>query len=433
MNAVEAQASASGAPAPVTAPSVPDEALRAHPAETTIGGLRVPLRFCRTSDGAHIAYAVVGPAEHGTGAPKRAAKTRRRMKPAWATTTPLVMLPALGMLKEDWGAFAFELSKTRLCVLPDWRGLGDSLQPGQPVPIHDGRLVPSCEVSDPLDVSPEMEDFYESKRSTKLPRLATDVCEVLRDLFWSRSDPYGGKQWKRFNLLGLGMGGIVAQTMSLVIMPSSPLEDAQFTSAFDPDDPRGEGLGIEHLVLLGTSARANNQGYGGGVFEALSKGDMGVAGQLMAHGADKPGVGDIWRAGRRPRIVIEKQFLSITSFDYIDDNPLLGLFSLPTLVLHGQQDTQVPYLEGFLIHKRIRGSAWKRMEAGHWMVGSRFGGHMLRALKGRLPASTLARPGRRRCAMWRRSFLTSGTASPSSDGLLPREDPETKKSALWSP
>lgn len=287
----------------ITSPSQPDEPLRSAHIATNIGGLSTRLRFCKTSDGAHLAYVVIGPTDHQASS-GNANKRKSKMRSTRSVTTPVVMLPALGMLKEDWGEFAFELSKNRQVLLLDYRGLGDSLMPNQPLPLgEDGAFIASSSIFN-FNPSKQVDDYYESTRTTKLPRLANDVLEIIRDCFWSR-EAYGGKAWKRFNLLGHGMGGAVAQTMSLVLMPSSPMADPQYTSEFDPNDPRKEGMGIEHLVLLGASARAVNQGYGGGVFEALSKDDIGEAGALMATAPeDKKILSEIWRTGRRPRIMI---------------------------------------------------------------------------------------------------------------------------------
>jgi pimeloyl-ACP methyl ester carboxylesterase len=276
---------------------------------TSIGSLQnVPVRFCKTEDGAHIAYVVIGPSDHVAAtavveqAAGKAPKRKSKMRSTRSVTTPLVLLPGLGMLKEDWADFAFELSKSRLCVMADYRGLGDSMLPNQPPNMEGGKFVPSCSLQNWL-TPPQLDIFFESTRTTKLPRLATDVLEIVRDLFWAKH-AHGGKAWKRFNLLGHGMGGAVAQTVSLVVMSGSPFENVAFTSNFDPEDPRKEGMGIEHLVLLGASARAVNQGYGGGVFEALSKDDLGEVGALMGYGQDKEQVTAMWRTGRRPRVVI---------------------------------------------------------------------------------------------------------------------------------
>lgn len=180
--------------------------------------------------------------------------------------------------------------------------MGDSLLPNQPLPLDaQGNFIPSSSLSN-FDPPKALDDFYESTRATKLPRLATDVLEIIRDLFWSK-EAHGGKPWKRFNLLGHGMGGAVAQTMSLVIMDGSPFANQAFISEFDPNDAKREGLGLEHLVLLGSSARASNQ-FGGGVFEALAKGDMGQVGDLFSHGPEKEAVISIFRTGRRPRVII---------------------------------------------------------------------------------------------------------------------------------
>lgn len=92
-------------PPPVTTPSIPDEPLRRLRPTTSLGALAgVPIRFARTADGAHLAYVVVGPSDHAKPSEK---KRKGKMRSTRAVTTPLVMLPGLGMVKEDWGDFAY--------------------------------------------------------------------------------------------------------------------------------------------------------------------------------------------------------------------------------------------------------------------------------------------------------------------------------------
>ncbi|KAI8815181.1 Alpha/Beta hydrolase protein [Cladochytrium replicatum] len=295
-----------------------------------MAGTNAPVRLCRLSDGAAIAYSVLGNTGPGS-------------------KTPLVMIMGLGGTMQDWGTYCYDLAKTRPVIILDNRGMGKSEWVAKP--------------TDPKD-RVAMSAYF---RQPTVTSMATDVFDVLIEL-----------KLKRFHLLGFSLGGVIAQQLALLLRGRDDFELVSLVlMGTFAVQPRPSPLG---RLLLDTQKQAENNG-GKLPPAAIAK---------MRRDVISLNLSDVWikanparfeklveqqGQGKRPLAVILAQSNAILDLNLADQHHLLT--DLPVLVVHGSKDQIVPVLFGQMIYEGIAGACDEKQikskhieiveEAGHFI------------------------------------------------------------------
>ena len=242
-------------------------------------------------DGAALAYRVIGKPSH--------------------ELPPLLMVMGWTGVKEDWDSLPQTLGQKRQVVVFDNRGIGESTVTEGPYSME---------------------------------QLADDAMAVAEQ---------AGLQ--TFDLMGISMGGMIAQTLALNYGPRIRRLVLGCTTHGGPRQVLPDGGPMSVLqnthgkdrramseALLSINIPADFRAANPAIWEALVE-------RSMTH--------------KRPMRGIVHQLGAIMGFDVADR---LSQITTPTLVVHGTADALLPYGNGQLLERGIRGSRLHTLEgAGH--------------------------------------------------------------------
>ncbi|KND04578.1 uncharacterized protein SPPG_00298 [Spizellomyces punctatus DAOM BR117] len=246
-------------------------------------------QFYKTPDGATIAYHVLGAKNVGI---------------------PLILVMGLTGVKEDWAHFAYDLSRTRpVCVL-DNRGIGES------------------------SLSPPLPPFRDPPQLT-ITQMATDVFSILLHL-----------KWHRFHLLGMSMGGMIAQQLALLLRGRDDCECLSLVLLCTTPKAALRGFLAQLHAKLSDSLAVNVAATGGASKSNLTADEKLKLQRAMIESNFTP---DWCRANsayvdtliqnsakwKRPIRITVQQLEALSTFDVTDQ---LHLVSTPALVVHGLND-----------------------------------------------------------------------------------------------
>ncbi|KAJ3144424.1 hypothetical protein HDU89_008250 [Geranomyces variabilis] len=259
-----------------------------------------PTLFCHTPDGAKLAYRVLGAKQKGV---------------------PLIMLTGMASVKEDWDDLA------SVCIY-DHRGIGAST------------------------LSPPLPPFKTAPSLTPT-QLSTDTFHILHDAL----------QWRTFHVLGMSMGGMVAQQLVLLLRGRDDYECRSMTVLASSARPRGGRLMAEYYgCLCGEVERRESGGGGTTQGKGNGKGEVEKVVRRFLEGNLTPRwcrenngkVDEMMRSNARARkpakIIIQQIEALSTGFDL---TPQLPLITVPTLVIHGTHDEIIPVEHGHAIASGI--------------------------------------------------------------------------------
>ena len=225
---------------------------------------------------------------------------------------PLVLIQGWTGVKEDWGDFAERLAKERPVLIYDNRGMGESGSPDMPYTVQ---------------------------------MMADDAARLVEHV-----------GWKKTHVMGISMGGMIAQQMALScpdvidklvlgctghgggdqIQPEADvLESFQFTSA--TKDPRELLRKMLWVNYTEDWLAADPQRIEDAIDRAL--------------------------AAKRPRRGFLNQMNAVMTFDLADR---LGEIPHETLIIHGDADRLIPFANAELLDKQVPNSRLHVLQgAGH--------------------------------------------------------------------
>ncbi|KAJ3089279.1 hypothetical protein HK102_006776 [Quaeritorhiza haematococci] len=252
-------------------------------------------QYLQLQDGAKLAYAILGK-EHNV-----------------RKTTPILMVMGLGGVKEDWTHLSQALSRTRQVCIVDNRGMGESLLPARSKKT-DGQLPPFLDGSD-----------------LTILQLATDIFDLLLHL-----------KWHEFHLLGMSMGGMIAQQLILLLRGRDDFNPTSLILiATTPRSPRSPLAGL--LTSIQSDATTLKSTSGTGAIPPEKKKEIArmiteynLTAEFCRQNPRK--LEQLVEANiskRRPMETIAAQMLATYGFNVVDQ---LHLVYVPTLVVHGLGD-----------------------------------------------------------------------------------------------
>ncbi|KAJ3252766.1 hypothetical protein HDU77_004943 [Chytriomyces hyalinus] len=277
----------------------------------------------KASDGCGIAYRVLNDRSDGK--------------------VPLVMLMGLTGISLDWEHFATALSASRPVILMDNRGIGAS-----------------CFAKADADDGPS---------SISLDRMARDVLDVVnayRGSLRRTAAQFSNEDALEFDLLGLSMGGMIAQTVARLSVVSS---------ASQPKQPK-----LRKLILMATTARSL-VGHTALTPEVLTPHPndtkMDVSRRMMklnlppnfdaAYPERFEEICALAVQGVRPFGVVFAQARAIGRLNGFIDG--LKEIRVPTLVVHGTEDAVIPVRFGDELAEVLGGFAeYMKVEGGGHLV-----------------------------------------------------------------
>ncbi|KAJ3180313.1 hypothetical protein HDU87_002192 [Geranomyces variabilis] len=269
--------------------------------------------FCNTPDGAKLAYCILGAEQNGV---------------------PLIMLTGIASVKEDWDDLATALALHRPVCIYDHRGIGAST------------------------LAPPLPPF-KTTSSLTVTQLATDTFTLVSHL-----------QWRKFHLLGMSMGGMVAQQLVLLLRGRDDYCVQSMTALATSARPRGGRHMAEYYGLLCDeleSRKGGGKGKGKNEVEKVVRRFLegNLTSRWCRENSEK--VDEMMRSNataRKPARVIVQQIEALsTGFDL---TPQLALINTPTLVIHGTHDEIIPLEHGHAIASGIRGARFLPLrDVGH--------------------------------------------------------------------
>ncbi|KAL2916253.1 Alpha/beta hydrolase domain-containing protein 11 [Polyrhizophydium stewartii] len=272
-----------------------------------------------TGDGAAIAFAL-----HGSP----------------SASPPVIVVPDLLQVKEDLAATAAALAGDRLVCAVDLRGMGESAQ---------------CPPMPPATEPPEI----------TLMQLATDVFDVVLHVLAGNPDrPAAG----RFVVMGFGLGGLVAQYLALLMRGRDDLAlDKLVVVASAPMTPsRGSLVNSAMQILASQKAGMRPAAFGPDKSLANSWVFGNLSPQFSAKHAELAArlVADLL-AHNRSRNIAEEQVFAMQGVNLTDQ---LGLLRVPTLVIHGSQDTMIDPWYASMFSEVVGNAKVVLVDgAGHWV------------------------------------------------------------------